>query len=67
LSNEDDPVPVPGFAYVAGKGFCLPAIKMKLVGKTAFKFGRARVKSFRILLSQLIRPPNPGGLFFNTK
>jgi len=45
LSNEDDPVLMPRFAYVVGKDFFLPAMKMKALGKTEFKIGKITVKS----------------------
>lgn len=45
LSNEDDPVLMPRFSYVAGKDFFLPAMKTKALGKTEFKMGKVSIKS----------------------
>ncbi|MBA2745255.1 MAG: hypothetical protein H0U44_03415, partial [Flavisolibacter sp.] len=45
LSNNDEPVLMPRFAYVVGKEFFLPAMKMKALGKTQFKIGKVAVKS----------------------
>ena len=45
LSNEDDPVLMPRFSYVVGTDFYLPAMKMKMLGKTEFKIGKVTVKN----------------------
>ena len=45
LSNEDDPVLMPRFGFVSGNEIYMPAMKMKMMGKTEVKMGKVSVKS----------------------
>jgi hypothetical protein len=44
LTNEDDPVLMPRFGFVSGNDVYMPAMKMKLMGKTEVKMGKISIK-----------------------
>ena len=44
LSNEDEPVLMPRFGFVSGNEVYMPAMKMKVMGKTEMKMGKITVR-----------------------
>lgn len=44
LSNEDEPVLMPRFGFVSGNEVYMPAMKMKMMGKTEMKMGKITIR-----------------------